>query len=59
MRAAKAPLSRINPRPGVVVCICGKHGTIIRHDPEGYMRTPREQFARAKKKKEAKEDDDD
>ena len=49
--------SKINERPGVAVCICGKNGTIIRHEPELYMRTLREEMARAAKKKEVKRDD--
>ena len=49
--------SKINERPGVAVCICGKNGTIIRHEPELYMRTLREEMARATKKKEVKRDD--
>lgn len=49
---------KINERPGVVVCICGKNGTIIRHEPDLYMREVREQISRAgKKKKEVKKDD--
>lgn len=50
---------KINERPGVVVCICGKHGTIIRHDPGAYLRTLREQYARATYIKEETEDDVD
>jgi hypothetical protein len=49
---------KINERPGVAVCICGKNGTIIRHEPDLYMREVREQISRAgKKKKEVKKDD--
>lgn len=56
MRWLKA--AQVNPRPGVAVCICGKHGTIIRHDPGMYMRTMREQFARAREEKKEEKDDD-
>lgn len=56
MRRQKA--AQINPRPGVAVCICGKNGVIIRHDPGGYARTMREQFARAREEKKEEKDDD-
>ena len=45
---------KINERPGVAVCICGKNGTIIRHEPELYMKEIREQNASGKKKKGGK-----
>ena len=37
---------KINERPGVAVCICGKNGTIIRHEPELYLKSLRDKSAK-------------
>lgn len=41
--------ARIHERPGVVVAICGKNGTLIRYDPAAWRRAEWEKYEKARR----------
>ena len=48
---ADAERRKINPRPGVAVIVCDRHGRILMHNPRALMEQAREKARRGRDKR--------
>lgn len=47
---ADAERRKINPRPGVAVIVCDRHGRILMHNPRALMEQAREKARRGRRR---------